>query len=302
MDIKKFFSKKLVFQIIALLAIVILVFILYTVLLKSEDPGTVITTPVNYPSNIPGENASYFVWTKVVKTSSGIFPLKSDSYNVMSVSIAPHAFWFKGPFETGWRIPIKIAGFGATRSSYGLLSANGLKTITLRVDESLDVSSFSTMNLHGEEDYFAVMLSTATDSLHDNTWPKYAQEDVLASSSKPVMHSPDTRTDKVKNRFSTTLNQWQYTDLSGGDQSDAVYAIDTYAIYGPGGPEEIRYMTIFSWGLLHSSRNEIGLRIRLPPDPTTLMQEQLDYYHIAVSTSATGQKYYTLDRIDCEVF
>lgn len=306
MEIKKFFPKFFprapVFRAIALLTFLLLVFISYHVLTRSEDPGAIIITPAHFPANSSSESTSHYIWSKVVRTSSGIFPLKSDSYNAMSLSIAPQGFWYKGVLETGWRIPVKVAGFGATRSGYGLLTANGLKTITLRIDKSPDVSTLTSMGLHGDEEYYADMLSAAAGSLGDKTWPAYSAEDVLDSADKPVTYSPDTQTDKTRNRSSTTLNKWQYTDLSGGDHSDAVYAIDTFSICSPGETEEIRFITTFSWGLLDSSQNEIGLRIRLPPGPTTLTKEQLDYYHISVSTGPSGQKFYTIDRVDCEAY
>lgn len=302
MDIKKYLPKRPIFRVIALLAIILLVFTLYNVLVKSEDPGTIITTPVHYPADSQGENTSYTIWTKVVKTTTGIFPLKSDSYNAMSLSVYTHGYWSNIAYERGWSVPVQIAGFGATRSGYGLLTANGLKTITLRSEESLDVHSFVGMNLHGEEDYLALMLSTATGSLQDKKWPRYSPEDVLDSAHKPIMHNPDYQYDTARNRFSSTLNKWQYSDLSGGDKSDAVYAVDTYSVCSPGGSEEISYTSIFSWGLLGSSRNEITLRMHLPPDPTTLTQDQLDRYHISVTTVSSGEKLYVLDQLDCEVY
>jgi hypothetical protein len=316
MDIKEFFRKKAVLGIITLLAIVIIILPAGCIQSGSENPEKVTATPpaegpgkvsvtsIRYPADSPNENASYDIWTKVVKSSSGISPSKSDSYNAMSVSLYPHGPWFKTAIETGWRMPIQIAGFGAIRPGDGPSSANDLKTITLKIDESLDVHTYSTMNLHGEENYIAGMLSAATDSLHDKTWPQYSPEDVLNSSSKPVMHNSDRQTDNIKNRFSDILDKWQYSDPYSGDSTDAVYAIDTYSICRPGTSEEIRFISAFSWGLSDNSQNEIGLRIHLPPDPETLTQEQLKQYNISIQTSSfNGQinHFYVLDRLTCEI-
>jgi|AGTN01.1.fsa_nt_gi hypothetical protein len=302
MDIKRLVPRNPIFLAIALLLILLLAFISYNALVKSEETGTVITAPMHVQANSTEENASYYVLTKIVKTMNGISPLKSDNYNIIAISIYPRAFWYNSSFEKGWEIPVQIAGFGATRSGYGILTANGLKTITLRLENSLNVSTFSTMDLNGKEDHFANMLAAAIDSLQDKTWPRYSPEDVRDSSSKTVTRSPDSQTDTTKNRFSTTLNKWQYSDLSGGDKSDAVYAIDTFSICSPGGTEELNYSATLSWGMFSSSRNEICLRIHLPPDPESMTQEQLDKYHISVTTSSSGQKFYTLDQIDCEAF
>lgn len=302
MDIKKFFPRNPVFRAIALLVILVLIFMLYNVMVKSEEVGAVIATPMHFQANNTGENASCYVWTKVVKTTNGISPLKSDSYNVIAISIYPHASWHNSSFEKGWEVPVQIAGFGATRSGYSILTANGLKTVTLRHEKSLNATTFSTMSLDGKEDHFADMLAAATDSLQDETWPRYSPEEILDTSSKPISHSPDIQTDTIKNRSSAALNKWQYSDLSGGDKSDAVYAIDTFSICSPGGTEELNYSATFSWGMFSSSRNEICLRIYLPPDPESMTQEQLDKYHISVSTGSNGQKSYTLDQLDCEAF
>jgi hypothetical protein len=300
MDIKKYFQRKNIFSAIALLVIVIIAVALFNTLVRSEDTGTITATSVQYPANSSSKNDSCIIWTKTVKVSSGIFPIKSDSYNVMSIALYPKACWTRGV----WRISIQIAGFGATRSTYGLLRANGLKTISLGSEQGLDVHPFTCTDIRGYKDFYPDMFSAAVSSLEDKTWPAYSYATIQDSVYRKKSINMNNQVDNINNRFSAILDNWHYSDLLGGDKTDAVYVVDTYSNCDPGRTEELRYISMFSWGLLDSSRNEITLRIYLPPNPEKMTQEQLNYYGISIQTNTyNGQvsHLYVLDRNNCDV-
>ncbi len=300
MDIKKHFRRKNIFSFIALLVIIILAVTLFNTLVRSEDTGRITATSVRYPANSSIEKDSYPIWTKVVKTSSGIFPVKSDSYNVMSIALYPRVCWSGGV----WSISVQIAGFGATRSTYGLLRANGLKTIYLSSEQGLDVSPYTCTDIRVCKDFYPGMFTAAVNSLQDNTWPAYSSAMIQDSVYRRTSFVMNNQVDKTKNRFTALLENWHYSDLLGGDKTDAVYVVDTYSNCNPGRIEELRYSSTFSCSLLDSSRNEITLRISLPPNPETMTQEQLDYYGISIQTNTyNGQvsHLYVLDRINCEL-
>lgn len=299
MDIGKLIRSKWLLMAVALIIIIVSLTVLLNIVAKSEYQGSTTAATIRYPESSMNKNATYDVWTKVVKTSSGVFPIETEGYNVLAVSLYDHGYWN----GNGWNVPIQVVGFGATRSTIGFLRMTGLKSITLSSGQPQGIHSFTRTDINGLEEYYGDMLSTATRSLDRNPWPEYSRDKIKQSMYKKVSVSSDYHFDSDKNTYTSNWEKWQYSDLFGGSDNDAIFAVYTYSTFSPGNMEEFSYTSTFTWGLLDASRNQITLRMHLPPNPETLTRDQLDHYGIFTYTyqdngqTRTG---YGLDNVDCE--
>lgn len=294
MNFKKVFRHKKILITIAILAGIVLAFVIINALTRSETVGPVTTTVIPYNNS---SNPCYLVWVKTLKASNGFSLLKSDSYNVLSVSMYHTAFW--NSYRNGWQVLVYVTGFGETRSNYGLIRANGLKTVTIgyyptytkdTILESSDARIFS-------GDYRSILPVVANISGIVPTTP--FSPEVINDSAVHMIEMPiSIGYPKPGVAEYYPLVKWQYFDPLSGDSDDAIFFNEVDTVVMPNKTVEVYYSSTFNWGLLDSSQNEIHLTFNLPPDPNTLTPQQLEQYNISTKKE-NGYTGYELDYINC---
>lgn len=301
MNVKKYSRLKPFLLFIVILAGIVLAVVLFNILTRSETTGPVTTTSMISPFNSPNENWSLNVWAKTLKTSSGFSLLKSDSYNVLSVSVYSPGSWNSVLNE--WSIYILIAGFGATRSGYGLIQANGWKTVWFGVDHGNDSHTYghyTSFGFNSSRNDFMVILPVAVNSSGIVPAPAFSSKAIEESVDHQTSFGWSYRGGDVW--YYTPINRWQYSDLLAGDKNDAIFVALGRTEFEPGRTIDVIYSSTFTWGLLDSSRNGIHFNFTLPPDPNTLTPQQLEQNGISTYTyqdNGQNKTGYRLYRINC---